>query len=125
MTYGTELIATEYGRVGFAFAHALVAGSYEAAHDMLTTELKQKWPVERIKQTFERMIQHGVVTLVEAMEGSDDYPDQQPGEIGVIYIAICGHDPTDPVFTFSEAVMVAVRRESEGLRIGKIIWGRP
>jgi len=125
MTHGAELIATEYGKVGLEFAQSLASGCYEVAHTMLTAELKQKWPAERIKQTFERMIQHGAVTRIEAMEGYDDYPDQQSGDIGGVYVSISGHDPREPLFTYNEAVMVHVRREREGPRIRKIIWGRP
>ena len=125
MAFGAELVATEYGRIGLEFAQALIGGHYQVAHAMLTQELQQKWPVDKLKERLERMIQRGVVDGVVAEEGYDDYTDKPDGDIGGVYVSIYGHDATEPLFTFSEAVMIFVRRDDEGPRIREISWGRP
>lgn len=116
---------TEYGKFGLEFAFALAGGSYDVAHEMLTDELRRSWSPVRIQQTFEQMIQHGVVTGIAALDGSDKFPDDDARDIGGVYISISGHVQGEPLLTYNEAVMVHVRREQHGLRIRKLTWGRP
>ena len=44
------------GIVGFNFAHALLSRDYDAAHTMLSAELKLEYPVPRLMQSFEEMM---------------------------------------------------------------------
>lgn len=115
----------EVERTGLDFTNALVAGDYKKANFLLTPQLAQQWPPDRLKDTFERMTLRGVVTQVEGEVGYADYPNKPPGDLGGVYIAVLGHQRDAPVMTFSEAVMVFVRQDPEGPRIRQIIWGRP
>jgi len=69
LTPPIDFSKTEYGKVGLAFAHALASGDFDSAHAMLSDQLRHLWPPARIQQTFERMMQYGVVTEIEALDG--------------------------------------------------------
>lgn len=111
--------------LGVNFAKALTAGEFDNAHSMLSQGMKEAWPPERLKARFEKMTGKGVVEDITAEEGYAHYANQPEGDLGGIYVSIVGHEREDPIFTFSEAVMVFVTNEAGVPRIREIRWGRP
>jgi hypothetical protein len=102
------------------FAHALVDGRFDDAHDFFTIDQKKLLPVAALKKDYEDMISYGTggEKHVEVMQTLDDWPDKKNDDVGWVYVAILGDD-------FSEAVSVVVKKGASGLAIRSIELGRP
>jgi len=116
----TEPGDTPQGIVSLAFARALVANDFEAAHEMLAASLKASLPASQLKSAYHSMIEYGdePPDIVAVMTVLDDWPDKQAGDVGWAYAAIGG-------LGYSEAVSVVVSHESGRSVIRSIEWGRP
>ncbi len=116
----TEPGDTPQGIVALAFARALVANDFEAAHEKLAASLKAALPLSQLKSEYESMIEYGddPPDIVAVTTVLDDWPDKQLGDIGWAYAAIGGSG-------YSEAVSVVVSRERGHSVVRSIEWGRP
>ena len=114
--------ATPQEIVGLAFARALVAGEYEAAHAMLSSSLQATTSATQLQAEFERMIDYfnSPPGPVEVSATMDEWPDKQPADVGWVYVAIGDENKTE-----SEAVAVVVTQEQGKSVIREITWGRP
>lgn len=109
-----------YPKFASRFATALTDGEYETAHDMLSSDMQQKYTAEALGNAFEAMVKYGgspakVDGFVETME---DWPDRKADEVGWAYVSISGDD-------YAEAVTVIVSADNYGMSISNIEWGRP
>lgn len=48
----------------------------------------------------------------------EDWPDKQPGDLAVVYVALSGE-------SFSEAVTLTLAQDGGAILIRQIEWGRP
>ena len=63
----SHLAETPQGKVGLAFAKALVRGDFEAAYDLLSPKLQAEYSVARLQATYEAMIAYGDGAPTEIM----------------------------------------------------------
>ena len=111
---------TPHAERATAFAQALVDGRFEDAHSMLTDDLKDRVPVERLQAAYEGLVEYGTgpVQVDDQLTTMEEWPDKRTNDVGWAYISISGTD-------FVEAVTVVVSREGDELKIRNIEWGRP
>ena len=113
---------TAAGKLGFAFAQAVVNGEFAAAHALLSDSLRQQMRPQDLESSYYAMIEYGEgppnlieVIQVDEMHG---WPSRQDGDVGWAYVAICGDG-------YSEAVSVVVAEEAGREVIRMVEWGRP
>ena len=116
----TEEMRVEYPEFAARFATALTDGDYQAAHEMLSTELQKEYSAVELGRQFDAMVEYGesparVDGFTETLEA---WPDKRPSDVGWVYVSISGDD-------FAEAVTVVVTAGDSGMSIGSIEWGRP
>lgn len=116
----TEGLSMSYAEFASGFAEALTGGDYDAAHTMLSPDLKRQYSAEALGQAYEEMVGYGespasVDGYVHTME---DWPDKQSADLGWAYVSISGDD-------YAEAVTVVVSVVDDTLAIRSIEWGRP
>ena len=111
-----------HAQIAERFARALVAGEFDAAHQFLDRDQKERVSASDLKANFESMVDYGPaygpITDVEVMETMEEWPAMRKGDIGWAYVAISGSH-------YSEAVTVIIVEEDGSLRIRSIEWGRP
>ena len=113
-----------YEQIATEFAGALTRGDFDAAHGMLSAELKQQLSAESLRAEFDSMTDYfdSAARVDEHTETMSDWPAKRPDELGWVYVSISGN-------TCSEAVIVIVSRAGDGVAIGEVIssieWGRP
>jgi hypothetical protein len=108
---------SEQGKFALIFAHALVAGKYKVAYEMMAASLREKISLTQLQETYEQMIEYGdappdfvdVITILST---------EQEEDLGWAYVAISGNG-------YGEAVSVVVTQEAERVVIREIEWGRP
>lgn len=109
-------------RIAQEFADALVAGDYNAAHQLLTTGAKAQWPQARLRDRYTEMVNYFPeppgAPEIDMVLDPDECDDSKPGDIGVAYMSIQCEDE-------GEGVLVVVCKEGDSLRIREIEWGRP
>jgi hypothetical protein len=108
---------TPQGKIAFEFAKALVAGNFDQAHGMLSSDAKAKWDVATLRSRYLKMVGYfpsppNFVQVMEAMPAND------PHDVGWAYAAIIGDGE-------GEAVAVVVSSEGGKHLIRSIVWGRP
>lgn len=113
---------TTAGKLGFAFAQAVVSGEFAAAHALLSDGLRQQMRPQDLESSYYAMIEYGggPPDLIEVIQVDDmhEWPSRQEQDIGWAYIAICGDG-------YSEAVSVVVAEEGGREVIRMVEWGRP
>jgi hypothetical protein len=109
-----------HAEVADQFARAIVAGDFEAAHRLLTPDLRLRVSPAGLKATFEKMIDYGdgPITHVEVMNTLEEWPARKDGDVRWAYAAMSGD-------SFCEAVTVVVARYGSELLIRELDWGRP
>ena len=120
MPVGKALLATEYGRLGVAFAEALSGEDFQRAYAMLSPSLQEHSSLDEMICEFRSMIEYGdgPVMDVTPEEGYTSYPDKPVEDIGGVYVSLRGDG-------FLEGILVFVCRESDGPRIREVQWRRP
>jgi hypothetical protein len=116
-----------HARLALAFARALAAGDFQAAHKMLSPALRADFPPERLRQEYEGMFEYAGDTKAAAVElGStmEDWPDKAGAEVGWAYVSIVGPNPVHGG-DWVEAVAVTVEQTDGRLLIRDVQWGRP
>ena len=110
------------GKLGFAFAQAIVRGEFVEAHAMLSTALRQEVRPQDLESSYNAMIEYGEgpPNLIEVInvETMEEWPSRQEQDVGWAYVAICGD-------RYSEAVSVVVAEEAGCKVIRMVEWGRP
>lgn len=110
------------GKLGLAFAQAVVSGEFAKAHAMLSKALRQEMQPQDIEASYNAMIEYGEgqpdqIEVIN-IDNMDGWPSRQEQDLGWAYIAICGDG-------YSEAVSVVVAEE-EGREVIRLLeWGRP
>jgi len=114
---------TPQGIVGFKFAQAMLNREYETARSLLSDELKLVYPVQKLEQKFERMMNHTTAPVelpapaelpeVEVLDNRS-LGDSSLDSEGWAYIAIR-----------SEAVTITAIPFGQKYLITDLIWGRP
>lgn len=111
-----------HAQVAEQFARALVAGDFDAAHQFLSNNRKERVSAADLKSNFESMIDYGPgygpITDVEVMNTLEEWPRKKKGDVGWAYVAMSGSN-------YCEGVAVVVMEESGSLLIRDIEWGRP
>ncbi|PSR18272.1 hypothetical protein C8255_08290 [filamentous cyanobacterium CCP3] len=111
-----------YAQLAVEFARALARGDFTLANTLLSPELGADLTPDRLRETYEAMIEYGDgpstdVELIVTME-QWQLPEQRSTDLGWAYVAIAGEG-------YSEAVTVIVESTQDGPRIRDIEWGRP
>ena len=110
-------------QVATSFASALVEEDFNRAHALLTPEFQRSMTPQTLADKFYGMFRSyadGNPTEIWYDERSAETgsPHMLPGDLGYLYVAICGDD-------FNEAVSVTVTEITGAPLIREIIWGRP
>lgn len=116
----TDEIRMAYPKFASHFAAALTDGEYEAAFEMLSSDMQREYSADKLGNRFEAMVEYGdspakVDGFIQTME---DWPDKKPDDVGWAYVSISGDD-------YAEAVAVVVSVGDYGMSISSIEWGRP
>lgn len=116
----TEAMRVEYPEFASRFATALTEGEYDAAHEMLSSDMQQDLTAAELGGQFEAMVEYGEspARVDGFTETLDSWPDKKPDDVGWVYVSISGDD-------FGEAVAVVVSADDSGMSISSIEWGRP
>lgn len=111
---------TPHGKIALQFAQALVAGDFDQASGMLSSEAKAKWDAASLRTAYGRMVEYfaSPPNFVQVMEAMTEWPDKKPHDVGWAYAAIAGEGE-------SEAVTVVVSSEGGRHLIRSVEWGRP
>ena len=111
-----------HAKIGVEFAEALVAGDFQRASTLLSSDLGKTLSAKSLQQKYEDMMppasRFGPPTSVKVMETLEKFPKKQSDDVGWAYVAISGK-------SFSEGVSVVVANESGRHVIRDIKWGRP
>ena len=113
---------TPAGKLGFAFAQAIVRGEFAEAHALLSNGLSQEMSPQDLESSYYAMIEYGEgpPDLIQVIQVDDmhGWPSRQERDVGWAYVAICGDG-------YSEAVSVVVAEEAGREVIRMVEWGRP
>jgi len=111
-----------YAQIAEQFARALVAGDFDAAHEFLASNQKQRVSAADLKEKFESMIDYGPgygpIIHVEVMNTLEEWRAKKEGDVGWAYVALSGSN-------YCEGVAVVVIEQEGGFLIRDIEWGRP
>jgi len=112
-----------HGKIGVAFASALVDGDFERAHAMLAPDLQRQLTPDDLRRRLYGMFEgysEGEPEYVWFDEefAQENWPGKCPGDVGWAYVSIHGAD-------FIEAVTVTVANVGGKHLIRQIEWGRP
>jgi len=115
--------STPHGKVGVAFASALVDGDFERAHGMLAPELQRQLAPDDLRRELYGMFEGYADGKPERIHfdedfAHDEWPGKLPGDLGYAYVSIEGED-------FVEAVTVTVADFAGKHLVRDIDWGRP
>jgi hypothetical protein len=127
MEGSVEPEATRYGSLVLAFAQAVVAGDFEAAHGMLSSDLQQQTPPSELRleyddmlATYDELYGDRQVTDVQLVTVDDmaQWPARDAHDVGWAYVGISGVNWTEAV--------AGIVEDREGVdRIRALEWGRP
>jgi hypothetical protein len=111
-----------YAQLAVRFAKSLVSGDFKQAYMLLSPELRLDLTPDRLRETYEAMIEYGDgpptdVELIVTME-QWQLPEQRSTDLGWAYVAIAGDG-------YSEAVTVIVEDAGGESVIRYLEWGRP
>lgn len=111
-----------YAQLAVRFANDLVSGDFDRAYTLLSPELRADLTPDRLRETYEAMIEYGDgpptdIELIVTME-QWQLPEQRSTDLGWAYVAIAGNG-------YSEAVTVIVEATEDGPTIRHLEWGRP
>jgi hypothetical protein len=117
MTSTTPLPVAE---CALAFAQALVAEDYDAAHALLADDLRATLDARMLGAQYRSMIDGGDgppidVSVVSTMT---QWPDREPADLGWVYVGIAGDD-------YVEGLTLVVVQQGAAAKIRSIAWGRP
>lgn len=111
-----------YRAVSQHFGACIAHQDYEGAWQLLTQEAQRSITAEGLKAAATAMIAYapGPFQGAEVMEEFilEDWPDKQPGDLAVVYVALTGE-------SFSEAVNLTLVQTGFDILIRHLEWGRP
>ncbi len=112
-----RLAQTPQGKVGLAFAQALVRGDFMAARQLLSPQLQAEYSGDQLQRTYLDMIEYGgeIPTEIEVMNILEDWKGKAPEDLGWAYVSIACD-------SYGEAVAVVVGND---MLISDLEWGRP
>jgi hypothetical protein len=112
--------------LALAFAHALVAGDFQAAHRMLTPELAEESSTDELRDEYESMVSYWIgppdtVKVGQVLEASvtDGVPD------GLGWVCVDIDRLNGPGGCDLEGVTVFIKAGANGPVISRLVWGRP
>jgi hypothetical protein len=110
----------DYKKVALDFTNALAARNYGAAYAVTSKEYRESTTVEAMQVAFETIVPTDWKTVgpVEVGETMEDWPGKKPSDVGRVYVSVGGD-------VYSEAVIVAVTREGNELKVREVEFGRP
>ncbi|MEB3305528.1 MAG: hypothetical protein VKL58_04860 [Cyanobacteriota bacterium] len=104
------------------FGHWIARRDDQAAWGLLTDEARAAHSPAALRAAVEAMIADaaGPIRQVQVIEEAtvEAWPDQRPGDIAVVYVALSGD-------RFSEAVTLTLAHDAGQVRIRDLVWGRP
>jgi len=112
--------AGDYKGVGLAFARALAARDYDAAHALTSRTYRARTSVKDLQAAFEEIVpvDWGPVGPIQLGETMEVWPGREPSDVGWAYVSVGGD-------VYSEAVTVVVAIDEGELRIRTVEFGRP
>ena len=110
----------DYEQFAVQFARALTEGDFDAAHRMLSTDLRQQLSADNLGAEFDSMTDYfdSAAKVDGHTETMSDWPGKRADDLGWVYVSISGTP-------CSEAVIVIVSSGGDGMAISSIEWGRP
>lgn len=108
-------VAAQFGRL-------ILQGDDQGAWALLTGKAQASHSPGAIRAALEAMLAYASAPIRETQvigEATvEDWPDKQPGDIAVVYVALSGAG-------FSEAVTLTLAHDAGQVRIRDLVWGRP
>jgi hypothetical protein len=104
------------------FGDCLANNDYASAWSLLTKELQASTTPDAIKDAVATMTAYapGSIQIAQVIDDCilEDWPDKQPGDLAVVYVALNGDN-------FSEAVTLTLAQYGDAAQIRHLAWGRP
>ncbi len=114
--------AMSYRTIAQQFGDCIVQGDYGAAYALLAKELRSTATPQTIKDAVATTTSYASAPILKAevMDDSilESWPDKQPGDLAVVYVALNGD-------SFSEAVTLTLATYGDEVLIRHLEWGRP
>lgn len=111
-----------YRDVALQFGDLIARQDYSAASRLLAPELQSSKTPDAIQAAVVTMTAYAPGPIQEAQMMEDfiieDWPDKQPGDLAVVYVALTGE-------SFSEAVTLTLAQYGEDILIRQLEWERP
>jgi hypothetical protein len=111
-----------YRKVANSFGDFIVRGEYSLAFGLFSKEMQAVTSPAAIKAAVATMTAYasGPLQGAEVIEEFtlEDWPDKQPDDLAVVYVALNGE-------SFSEAVTLTLAQYDEEILIRHLEWGRP
>ncbi|UAW97799.1 hypothetical protein KEM63_13490 [Halopseudomonas nanhaiensis] len=106
--------------VAVRFAEALVAGEYEQAGQLLSSEAQRDYSAAQLRNDYRAMVAYGSgpAKVDGVLQFMADWPAREARDIGWAYVSISGDD-------FAEAISVVVAEHDGQPVVRDIEWGRP
>jgi hypothetical protein len=110
---------------GLAFARAIVAGDYAAAHSMLSEQLRREMSTDDLKANYDQMVSYtdsppDTIEIGQLFEPFDS--DGVADGLGWVFVNVdCLHGPDG---CWLESIGVLVVSEGPRQAIAQIMWGR-
>lgn len=112
----------DYRTAAQSFGDLIAHRDYSGAWGLLTKEAQQSITPEDIKTAATSMSAYapGPIREAQVMEEFilEDWPEKQPADLAVVYVALSGE-------SFSEAVTLTLAQVGEAALIRNLQWGRP
>jgi hypothetical protein len=112
--------------IAVEFTRALIEGRFVDAHRLFSRQLRKEVSLAELEYRYRNMAAYdeGIFTQFEEMEGRDEWPDKQPGDVRWAYVSITGKSARHAGL-ISEAVQVVVASEENQPVIRFLEFGRP
>jgi hypothetical protein len=112
----------DYRTVAQSFGDLIARRDYSGAWELLTKEAQQSITSEDLKIAATSMSAYAPGPIREAQVMQDfileDWPEKQPTDLAVVYVALNGE-------SFSEAVTLTLAQVGGSVLIRNLEWGRP
>lgn len=112
----------DYRTAAQSFGDLIASRDYSGAWDLLTKEAQRTITPEDLRTAATSMSAYapGPIREAQVMEEFilEDWPDKQPTDRAVVYVALSGE-------SFSEAVTLTLAQVGEAVLIRNLEWGRP
>lgn len=111
-----------YRSVAQHFGDCIASNDYATACTLLTKDAQSTNTPEVVENAVTTMTAYapGPIQSAQVMDDStlEDWPDKQPGDLAVVYVALNGE-------SFSEAVTLTLAQDGDDILIRDLQWGRP